>query len=462
MAFSLMTFVCHGETNELNSLIGCWQSIKNAVKTEDDEIFKDSFISEYAYSEYYIDIKRKCNAIYLKEFLYSDVDGKYKFPSLRNSRLNEFSFIEYDHYYDAYLMRQYNLGWHSISLFTIPLRIEDGKLYGDFFRIGEEVSIQKQHISDERKQFTLEFINKNTFGIQSKGYYTNFGGYGHYSYVQDLTYNRFDDTGTINSIDDLVGLYLLWFFISDEIADNNRINAVESEFAAIKKDSHSKYKDVYENIKEMQKFIDSFSGTWTYKVESRRIKNFHRNEITFEIVSNFGVVSGMNFPLQESILFYDYVLEYTPGDLSALTDYYMTGTDDFRKKLWEKYPPKNPVSKKMYGRKRVKPMQFLYLDAPQKRLYLMKSNEIMEETKDGFLSTLYTAYYYIDLSEKMVIPNEIEWKYDYTRSNPRAVVAHPWRLRWKISQDKNLVTEESMRYLNEKWEKSAIMKRKLK
>ena len=162
-------------------------------------------------------------------------------------------------------------------------------------------------------------------------------------------------------------------------------------------------------------------------------------------VSNHGIASMFNFPIRENFLFRDYVLEFGGIDISYYRMNYMLCEESARKK--------NPCTKfvllpeiKIDGKKTVKPLIFIFPNINESRIYYIKLNEVIEETKKGFLTTWYLSVYHIDFPKNGTPESKIYWKTEYKEYDNRQMVGKAQKLRWIISDNGRKIKEEILGY----------------
>ena len=76
----------------------------------------------------------------------------------------------------------------------------------------------------------------------------------------------------------------------------------------------------------------------------------------------------------------------------------------------------------------------------------IKLNEVIEETKKGFLTTWYLSVYHIDFPKNGTPESKIYWKTEYKEYDNRQMVGKAQKLRWIISDNGRKIKEEILGY----------------
>lgn len=101
---------------------------------------------------------------------------------------------------------------------------------------------------------------------------------------------------------------------------------------------------------------------------------------------------------------------------------------------------------KIDGKKTVKPLIFIFPNINESRIYYIKLNEVIEETKKGFLTTWYLSVYHIDFPKNGTPESKIYWKTEYKEYDNRQMVGKAQKLRWIISDNGRKIKEEILGY----------------
>ena len=423
-----------------NSLRGDWISSKIEINLN-AELDKDTHLYAESISQFYKSIQKLDDSIYIRSYMINNFDDSIlnAYQLSYNYSFSELSFIEYDEFFKRFLYREYNISFHDFNLSKLtgrisPMDIVPEGLFGNLYYIGQDVPLQEGK-SDRFINITLTNGNLN---VIAGDIYGGWGGWGKDPYVEDVVFKKSNEENLDKVISESINFY--WLYYSSLYKSNDRLlyDDFIEEYKKYLSGGKSYLSEEYEKITNVRRFIESFSGKWIYRDNRRYITNI-------TTVSNHGIASMFNFPIRENFLFRDYVLEFGGIDISYYRVNYMLCDESARKK--------NPCTKfvilpeiKIDGKKTVKPLIFIFPNINESRIYYIKLNEVIEETKKGFLTTWYLSVYHIDFPKNGTPESKIYWKTEYKEYDNRQMVGKAQKLRWIISDNGRKIKEEILGY----------------